>query len=82
MSNKPNKSLQRTRRKHRAADLSRSHGKSIPDYTATEALELLLNDFLESRKSFSPICDYDETMTQMREKYNRLFEQIDVLLNP
>ncbi len=48
----------------------------MEDYTATEALELLLKDFCERKKWYSAICDYDDSMTQMRRKYRQQIENI------
>ncbi len=48
----------------------------MEDYTATEALELLLSDFRERKKTYSAICDYDDLMTHMRRKYCQQIENI------
>lgn len=48
----------------------------MQNYTATEALELLLNDFRERRKEFSAISDYDDSMMQMRQEYRQQIKKI------
>lgn len=48
----------------------------MKDYTATEALELLLSDFRERKKTFRAICNYDDSMMQMRRKYRQQIENI------
>ena len=46
------------------------------DYTATEALLILLDDFRNRRKAFAAIIDYDESMQQMRENYRQKIDKI------
>ncbi|MGE0086033.1 MAG: hypothetical protein AB7S75_16615 [Desulfococcaceae bacterium] len=48
----------------------------MKNYTATEALELLLTDFRERRKNFSFLCNYDDSMMKMRKNYQQKINQI------
>lgn len=51
--------------------------ESEPEYTATEALSLLLNDFRRRQEAFSFLSNYDEAMARLREKYRLRIESID-----
>ena len=53
--------------------------KNTQNYTATEALKLLLNDYRDRRKEFSIFTDYDISMQRMRGSYGA---KIDALNEP
>ena len=52
------------------------------DYTAKEALELLLTDYREKRKDFSIFSEYDKSMTLMRDNYQEKVGKINSSLKP
>jgi hypothetical protein len=54
----------------------------MDNYTAKEALELLLTDYREKRKDFSVFCEYDESMAQMRNNYQERINKINPSLKP
>jgi len=54
----------------------------MDNYTAKEALELLLTDYREKRKDFSIFCEYDASMAQMRKNYQERINKTSASLKP